>query len=64
MGWMGFVVEYEMNGTNHYEAYIPEWYWDEENQIDAPITQTNLLTTADLDRYLNIFKGFLRRQKH
>ena len=34
MGWMGFVVEYEMNGTNHYEAYIPEWYWDEENQID------------------------------
>jgi len=34
MGWMGFVVEYEMDGTNHYEAYIPEWYWDEENQID------------------------------
>ena len=34
MGWMGFVVEYEMNGTNHYEAYIPHWEWDETNQID------------------------------
>ncbi len=34
MGWMGIVVEYEMNGTNHYEAYSPEWYWDEANQTD------------------------------
>ena len=35
MGWMGLVVEYEMdNGTNHYEAYIPGWEWDEENETD------------------------------
>ena len=34
LGWMGIVVEYEMNGTNHYEAYVPEFYWDEENQTD------------------------------
>ena len=32
LNWMGFVVEYEMNGTNHYEAYIPQDEWDEENQ--------------------------------
>ncbi len=31
-GWMGFVVEYELNGSNHYEAYDPTWEWDEENQ--------------------------------
>ena len=35
LGWMGFVVEYEMNGTNHYEAYIPQWEWDEENDTDV-----------------------------
>ena len=29
---MGFVVEYELNGSNHYEAYDPTWEWDEENQ--------------------------------
>ena len=23
-----------MNGTNRYEAYSPEWYWDEANQTD------------------------------
>ena len=23
MDWMGLVVEYELNGTNHYEALIP-----------------------------------------
>ena len=34
LGWMGIVVEYEMNGTNHYEAYVPEWYWDDKNQTD------------------------------
>ena len=32
--WMGIVVEYEMNGTNHYEAYIPQWHWDVQNETD------------------------------
>ena len=40
LGWMGFVVEYEMNGTNHYEAYIPEWYWDEQNGTDILVYVT------------------------
>ena len=35
LGWMGIVVEYEMNGTNHYEAYIPQWHWDEQNGTDV-----------------------------
>ena len=46
-GWKGIVVEYEMNGTNHYEAYVPEWYWDDKNQTDilsyvtpVPLTDT------------------------
>ena len=33
--WKGIVVEYEMNGTNHYGAYIPQWYWDEQNSTDV-----------------------------
>ena len=33
--WMGLVVEYELNGTNHYEAYVPNWYWDEQNGTDT-----------------------------
>ena len=33
-GWSGLVVEYEMNGTSHYEALIPEWHWDDKNQTD------------------------------
>ena len=32
--WMGLVVEYELNGTNHYEAYVPNWYWDDQNGTD------------------------------
>ena len=35
LGWMGIVVEYEMNGTNHYEAYIPQLHWDEQNGTDV-----------------------------
>ena len=31
-GWMGLVVEYELEGPNHYEAYVPTWEWDEESQ--------------------------------
>ena len=31
---MGIVVEYEMNGTNHYEAYVPQLHWDEQNGTD------------------------------
>ena len=34
-GWMGFVVEYELNGSNHYEAYVPTWEWDAENETDV-----------------------------
>ena len=33
--WMGLVVEYELNGTNHYEAYVPNWYWDDQNGTDT-----------------------------
>ena len=33
-GWSGLVVEYDMNGTSHYEALIPEWHWDDKNQTD------------------------------
>ena len=32
---MGFVVEYELNGSNHYEAYVPTWEWDAENETDV-----------------------------
>ena len=36
IGWMGLVVEYEMvNGSNHYEAYVPMWNWDIENETDV-----------------------------
>jgi len=36
LGWMGLVVEYEIkNGSNHYEAYIPMWNWDMENETDV-----------------------------
>ena len=36
IGWMGLVVEYEMvNGSNHYEAYVPMWNWDMENETDV-----------------------------
>lgn len=34
-GWSGLVVEYDMNGTSHYEALIPEWHWDDKNQTDV-----------------------------
>ena len=36
IGWMGLVVEYEMtNGSNHYEAYVPMWNWDMENETEV-----------------------------
>jgi len=50
MGWMGFVVEYEMNGTNHYEAYIPQWEWDEANETDI---MTYVLATPMTDKERN-----------
>ena len=34
MDWMGMVVEFEMNGTNHYKALVPQWHWDEKNETD------------------------------
>ena len=49
MGWMGFVVEYEMNGTNHYEAYIPEWHWDEQNETDI-LVYVNPIPLTDKER--------------
>ncbi len=49
MGWMGIVVEYEMNGTNHYEAYVPEWYWDDENQTDI-LTYVTPVPLTDKER--------------
>ena len=35
LGWTGMVVEFEMNGTNHYEALIPQWVWDDKNETDV-----------------------------
>ncbi len=49
MGWMGFVVEYEMNGTNHYEAYTPQWEWDEANQTDV-LTYVLAIPLTDEER--------------
>ena len=49
MGWMGMVVEYEMNGTNHYEALIPQWEWDEKNGADI-VTYVNPVPLTDEER--------------
>ena len=49
MGWMGIVVEYEMNGTNHYEALIPQWEWDEKNGADI-VTYVNPVPLTDEER--------------
>ena len=49
MGWMGMVVEYEMNGTNHYEALIPQWEWDEKNGTDI-VTYVNPVPLTDKER--------------
>ena len=49
MGWMGMVVEYEMNGTNHYEALIPQWEWDEKNGTDI-LTYVNPVPLTDEER--------------
>jgi len=49
MGWMGIVVEYEINGTNHYEAYVPEWYWDDKNQTDI-LTYVTPVPLTDKER--------------
>ena len=35
LDWTGIVVEFEMNGTNHYEALIPQWIWDDKNETDV-----------------------------
>ena len=35
LDWTGIVVEFEMNGTNHYEALIPQWVWDDKNGTDV-----------------------------
>ena len=48
--WMGFVVEYELDGPNHYEAYVPTWEWDEENQTD---TLTYVIATPLTDEQRN-----------
>jgi len=49
MGWMGFVVEYEMEGTNHYEAYIPQWEWDDANETDI-MTYVLAIPMTDKER--------------
>ena len=48
--WHGIVVEYEMNNTNHYEAYSPQWEWDEVNQTDIV---TFVTTTPMTDKERN-----------
>ena len=48
--WHGIVVEYEMNGTNHYEAYTQQWEWDEINQTDIV---TFVITTPITDEERN-----------
>ena len=50
LDWMGFVVEYELNGTNHYEAYIPVWEWDEGNETDI---LTYVIATPMTDKERN-----------
>jgi len=47
--WKGIVVEYEMNGTNHYEALIPQWEWDEKNGTDI-LTYVNPVPLTDEER--------------
>jgi len=47
--WRGIVVEYEMNGTNHYEAYIPQWEWDEANETDI-MTYVLAMPMTDKER--------------
>jgi len=49
IGWMGMVVEYELNGTNHYEALIPQWEWDEKNGTDI-LTYVNPVPLTDKER--------------
>jgi len=48
--WHGIVVEYEMNNSNHYEAYIPQWEWDEVNQTDI---MTYVIATPMTDKERN-----------
>ena len=49
IGWMGMVVEYELNGTNHYEALVPQWEWDEKNGTDI-LTYVNPAPLTDKER--------------
>ncbi len=49
LGWMGMVVEFEMNGTNHYEALVPTWEWDDNNQTDV-LTYVNAVPLTDEER--------------
>lgn len=49
LDWMGMVVEFEMNGTNHYKALVPEWHWDEKNETDILIYVTAIPLT-DVER--------------
>ena len=47
--WRGIVVEYEMNGTNHYEALIPQWVWDDKNETDV-LTYVKAIPLTDDER--------------
>ena len=48
--WHGIIVEYEMNNTNHYEAYTPQWEWDDVNQTDI---MTYVIATPLTDKERN-----------
>ena len=48
-GWSGLVVEYDMNGTSHYEALIPEWHWDDKNQTDV-LVYVKAIPLTDAER--------------
>ena len=49
LDWTGIVVEFEMNGTNHYEALIPQWVWDDKNGTDV-LTYVKATPLTDNER--------------
>tara|TARA_B100001113_G_scaffold238238_1_gene195860 strand:+ start:15384 stop:17213 length:1830 start_codon:yes stop_codon:yes gene_type:complete len=49
VGWTGMVVEFEMNGTNHYEALIPQWVYDDKNETEV-LTYVKAIPLTDEER--------------
>ena len=49
VGWTGMVVEFEMNGTNLYEALIPQWVYDDKNETEV-LTYVKAIPLTDEER--------------